>query len=121
MKIITICLLFSSTLALSVVFADAKRPASPPPPKRLEITVTPKGFEPDKLIVARAQPVLLVFTRKTERTCAKHVVIQLGGGKKVEKDLPLDTPVEVAATFAKAGELTYACGMDMVSGVITVQ
>lgn len=117
-----ICLLLVSTLATSAALADDKKPATPPPAaKRLQITVTPKGFEPNKLIVAKAQPVTLVFTRKTEKTCAKNVVVQLGGGKKIEKELPLDTAVEITATFAKGGELTYACGMDMVTGVITVQ
>jgi plastocyanin domain-containing protein len=43
------------------------------------------------------------------------------GKEKIEKTLPLNTPVEVAATFAKAGKLAYACGMDMVHGSITVQ
>ena len=42
-------------------------------------------------------------------------------GKKIEKSLPLDAPVEVAATFPKAGKLDYACGMDMIKGTIMVQ
>jgi plastocyanin domain-containing protein len=127
MKTTLICVLLASTIATSVVSADAKKPAPATPPataiapRRIEITVTPKGFEPSKLVVAKAQPVTLVFTRKTDRTCAKRVVVQLGDGKKIAKELPLDTPVEIAATFAKTGELTYACGMDMISGVITVQ
>ena len=89
--------------------------------KRIEISVTAKGFAPDNVQVTAAQPVMLVFTRTTDRTCAKRVVIQLGDGKKVEQDLPLDKAVEVAVTFAKKGELRYSCAMDMISGVITIQ
>ena len=33
----------------------------------------------------------------------------------------MNQPVEVAVTFPKAGELTYACGMDMIHGTISVQ
>jgi hypothetical protein len=42
-------------------------------------------------------------------------------GKKLERDLPLDKPVEVAVTFPKAGKLGYACSMNMAKGVIFVQ
>lgn len=37
------------------------------------------------------------------------------------RDLRLDKPVEIAATFPKAGKLGYACGMDMIKGTITVE
>ena len=62
----------------------------------------------------------LVFTRKTDQTCTKSVVIKLGDGNKLERDLPLDKPVEIAMTFPKAGKLGYACSMDMAKGIIVV-
>jgi hypothetical protein len=31
------------------------------------------------------------------------------------------TPVEIAATFPKAGKLGYACGMDMIKGTVVVE
>jgi plastocyanin domain-containing protein len=89
--------------------------------KRFDVTVTENGFDPDKLTVPAAQPVTLVFTRKTDQTCVKKVILDLGDGKKEERELPLDKPVEIAATFPKAGQLRYACGMDMMSGTLTVQ
>jgi hypothetical protein len=42
------------------------------------------------------EAVTLVFNRTTEETCAKEVVINHGGDKKIEKALPLNSPVEVA-------------------------
>ena len=45
----------------------------------------------------------------------------MADGSKVEKQLPLDTPIEIATTFPTAGKLGYACGMDMVKATITVQ
>ena len=113
------------TAALSIivgVVTAASATAKPAPPvSRVEITVDRKGFTPDHITVAKAQAVVLAFTRKTDATCAKAVVVELGDGKKVEKDLPLGQTVEISATFAKAGELSYTCGMDMVHGVLTVQ
>jgi plastocyanin domain-containing protein len=87
--------------------------------KRVEISVTEKGFEPRDVAVAKGEPVTLVFTRKTERTCAKEVILQTGAGK-IEKELPLDQPVEIAVTFPQAGALSYACAMNMIKGVVTV-
>ena len=109
------------TLFVVLGITAAVQADSKPAPKRVEITVTSKGFEPDRVQVPAGQPVTLAITRKTDRTCAKRVVIQLGDGKKIEQDLPLDKAVEISATFAKKGELRYACGMDMISGVILVQ
>ena len=88
---------------------------------RIEITVTRRGFDPGEIKVPAKKPVTLVFTRKTDQTCTKSVVLTLDDGKKVERELPLDTPVELAVTFPKAGKLGYACGMDMTKGIIVVQ
>jgi plastocyanin domain-containing protein len=90
-------------------------------PAKVQITVTEKGFEPDTVTVPAAKPVTLVFTRKTDNTCVKEVILTMGDGTKVEKPLPLDTAVEIAATFPKAGKVGYVCGMDMMKGTIVVQ
>jgi plastocyanin len=108
---------------IAIVFAGAASADTPAPkaPSRIEITVTKSGFNPDNIAVPAKKPVTLVFTRKTESTCAKSVVLTTGDGKKVERALPLDKPVELAVTFEKAGKLTYACSMDMIKGVVVVQ
>ena len=83
--------------------------------------MTEMGFEPDSITVAANTPVTLVFTRKTDATCTKSVVVTLDDGKKIVRDLPLDKSVEIAATFPKAGKLGYACSMNMTKGTIVVQ
>ena len=88
---------------------------------RIEIAVTKSGFDPGEIKVPAKQAVTLVFTRKTDQTCTKSVVLTLDDGKKVERELPLDKPVELAVTFPKAGQLKYACSMDMTKGIIVVQ
>ena len=90
-------------------------------PARIDVRVTTRGFEPETITVPAKQPLTLVFTRKTDQTCAKTVVLTLDDGKKIERELPLDKPVEIAVTFPKAGKLAYACSMDMSKGVIIVQ
>ena len=84
----------------------------------IAITVTEKGFEPAVVHVAAGQPVRLLVTRKTDRTCAKEFVM---AEHNINQPLPLDQPVEITFTPGKAGELRYACGMDMFSGKIVVE
>ena len=105
-----------------LVFAGIATADSPAKaPSRIDIAVTRQGFEPRNISVPAKKTVTLVFTRKTDATCAKSVVLSIDDGKKVERELPLDEPVELAVTFPKAGTLTYACSMNMIKGVITVQ
>ncbi len=105
-----------ATAGLVTAHADPE-----PAPKRIEIAVTKKGFEPESIHVPANKQVTLVFTRKTQATCTKEIVLTLADGKKIERALPLDTAVEISVTFPKAGKLGYACGMDMNKGVIVVQ
>lgn len=98
----------------------AAKPETRPAGGPIEITVTEEGFQPDKIAVKKGEPVTFGFTRKTDKTCAKEVVIQVSPTEKIEKPLPLGQRVEVTATFPESGEVRYACGMNMVSGVISV-
>ena len=109
-------------LAFASIVACGKSEKKPTPPAsdRIAISVTENGFEPENVSVPGGKPVTLVFTRKTDSTCAKEVVIPLEG-TKIEKPLPLDEAVAIEVTFPKAGSITYACGMDMVKGTVIVQ
>ena len=84
----------------------------------IAIRVTEKGFEPAEVRVPAGQPVKLVVTRETDRTCAKEFVME---AQNIHRDLPLHQPVEITFTPSAVGELRYACGMDMISGKIVVE
>jgi plastocyanin domain-containing protein len=86
--------------------------------KVVEIAVTSDGFTPAAIKVKAGEPVKLVVTRKTDRTCAKEIVIRDLG---VNQPLPLDKPVTVEITPQKPGAIRYACAMDMIAGTITVE
>ena len=111
----------SVVLALALSIPAGALADTPKQPRRITLAVTEKGFEPDKVVVKKGEPVVLVFTRKVEKTCTKEVVIRIDDKQKLEKKLPLNKPVEIAVTFPKAGELAYACAMNMDKGVITVR
>lgn len=89
-----------------------------PAARSIDIAVTSGGFEPERIEVKKGEPVRLVVTRKTDKTCATEIVI---ADAKIRKELPLNKPVEIEFTPQKTGKLRYACGMDMVSGELVVQ
>ncbi len=106
---------------------DAISPALPPPAAappsatRVEITVVDRGYTPARVTIPRGQPVVLVFTRKSENTCAVDVHFRLPDGTRVDRRLPLGQPVEIPVQIDQAGEIPYACGMDMMRGTIVVK
>ena len=107
-----------AALGVTGVGADGNKKASP---RRVDIAVTEAGFEPSKVTVKQGEEVTLAFKRTTDKTCATEVVLHVNEKDTLEKKLPLNEVVPVTVTFSKAGELGYACGMNMHKGVIVVQ
>jgi len=109
-----------AVLAASILSASPARAATPEPRNAqvVELTVTSKGFEPSVVTVKAGKPVKLVVTRKTERTCATEIVMKDFG---VNQPLPFEKPVTVVVTPKGPGQYRYACGMDMIAGVLKVQ
>jgi plastocyanin domain-containing protein len=85
--------------------------------RTVEIAVTTNGFEPARVKVAKGEPLKLVVTRKTDETCAKQIVIP---DENIKAELPLNKPVTLSFTPKRAGEIKYACVMDMITGVLEV-
>jgi len=125
--------LIASLLVAGVLLTSAcTANAAPPPPaaaapgktapaagKTIEMAVTEKGFEPALVKVKKGEPVTLVITRKTDKTCATEIVID---EEKISTKLPLNKPVTVSFTPKKAGEIKYGCAMGkMISGVLKVE
>jgi plastocyanin domain-containing protein len=104
-------------VALATLLGAATASIAASGPRRIEINVTEKGFEPARIEVMKDQPLQLVVTRKTDQTCAKQIVIP---DANIKADLPLDKPVSVNFTPKRSGELKYSCGMNMLTGVLQV-
>jgi plastocyanin domain-containing protein len=92
--------------------------AAAPAPRIVQLSVTEKGFEPSTVTVKKGEPLRLVVTRKTGRTCATDIVIK---DANLTRKLPLNQPVEIELTPSKTGQLRYACAMDMLAGVLVVE
>ena len=83
----------------------------------VNITVDENGFTPSHFPAKRGRPITLVFNRTSDKTCATAVII---ASEKIRKDLPLNATTMVSFIPEKAGEVHFACPMNMVTGEITV-
>ncbi|WP_437289909.1 cupredoxin domain-containing protein [Sorangium sp. So ce406] len=91
--------------------------AAPANVKRVDIAVNDSGFSPSTIELKKGEPVVLRFTRTTKSECLKAIAIP---DLKIEKDLPLNTPVEVAVTPEKEGKMVLQCWMAMIKATINV-
>lgn len=82
-----------------------------------KITVSSNGYEPSSISVVKGQPVRLAFYRADAENCGGEVVF---AKQKITKKLPVGATVLVEFTPTEAGEIAFACGMNMLSGKVVV-
>lgn len=98
----------------------AAAPALAAEARKVDIKVTDAGFEPREVKAKKGQPLTLVFTRTTERTCITAVDIPDENVKNLK--LPLNQAVSVTVTPKKAGVEKFHCtAMAMGNGKLLVQ
>jgi hypothetical protein len=99
--------------------APAQPAGKPGEPRTIALSVTETGYEPSPITLKQGEPVKLVLTRTTDKTCATEIVLE---DYNINTPLPLNQPVEVAFTPNKTGKLVYGCAMGkMISGVFMVE
>jgi plastocyanin domain-containing protein len=86
--------------------------------QRVAIDVTKEGFVPATAEVKAGVPLELVFTRRTEETCAKEIDVP---SIRVRKALSLNQPVAIVVPAGPARTLAFACGMNMFKGSVLVR
>jgi len=84
----------------------------------VKITVTEKGFEPDRVSLRGGAAARLTFVRTTDKTCGTEVVFP---SLSIKRALPLNQPVAIEFTPPTTGEIAFACGMGMLKGVVLIQ
>jgi RND family efflux transporter MFP subunit len=89
-----------------------RRPAAQP--GGAQVSVTEKGFEPSRVVLAPGRTGRITFTRTIDQTCATEVVFP---ALEIRRTLPLNQPVAIDLPPREAGEIVFACGMDMLKGV----
>lgn len=76
------------------------------------------GYIPNVVTLQQGVPAEIVFTRKDPSGCLSHVVFPDFG---VNDELPMNEKHVVSIDTSKAGEYTYACGMNMFHGKVIIK
>lgn len=84
--------------------------------RAVAIEVGKTGFQPDAIEASAGEALVLEFTRTADTECGRYV--KVADGEQVE--LPMNEPVAIPVTMPTDGELRFACGMDMMTGVVKV-
>ena len=119
-SILTILLTF--TLSAPALLAPPARAEEPPPPaspsiREIEIVVD-GGYKPGRVVIQEGERVRLKFIRKDYSPCTREVVFASLG---IRRELPTDVPVVIEIPAQSPGEIPFACGMNMVRGVLVVE
>jgi len=119
---------WSAAVMLALVACEKKAAgtkAAPPPAaatvaadgtRSIPINVNDAGYDPSKITAKPGEKLELVFTRLTKSECGSQVKVANGP----VTDLPIGQPVKIALTAPPSGEVSFVCGMDMMTGVIVV-
>jgi hypothetical protein len=105
-----------------VVQAGAPRPRpvtrTAIPPGAIRVAVGRGGFEPARIEAPAGRPVTLALTRSAEPNCATKIAIPAAG---IVRDLPLGATTIVKIPAMPAAELSFACGMGMLHGMLVLR
>ncbi len=82
-----------------------------------KITVSGDGYTPALISVKKGQPVKLAFYRADSNNCGGEVVFSK---QSITRKLPVGETVLVEFTPTEAGEIGFACGMNMLRGKVVV-
>jgi plastocyanin domain-containing protein len=86
--------------------------------KTVKVEISEDGFKPANIKVNKGEDLVLLVTRKTDKTCMKELK-NLDGSGQVKLPLNKEVKFEVGSSN-KSGDVKILCGMDMTAGVITV-
>lgn len=76
------------------------------------------GYSPETVVLKKGVPATINFDMKDSTACLSHVVFdQLG----VDKDLTKQPITKVDIPTDKAGDINFACGMNMFHGKVVVK
>jgi hypothetical protein len=119
-----------AALAVAAATVSCTKPTGagqegPPPAKdapalegrRVDVTAGMDGYVPSTIEAKAGESLVLRFTRTAKSECLAQVVFP---ELKITKDLPLNTPVEIAVKADKPGSIPFQCGMAMVHGSVHV-
>ncbi|HXG59512.1 MAG TPA: cupredoxin domain-containing protein [Thermoanaerobaculia bacterium] len=86
--------------------------------RTIDIRISGADYTPAVVKVKKGETVRLAFTRDNKPTCGDEVVFP---SLEIRRQVPVNRTVTVDLTPAKTGDISFTCGMKMMSGKIVVQ
>lgn len=83
----------------------------------IEIKVKDGVYQPAIISASVNQPITLKFIREDANPCAEFVVFDK---LNINKQLPLNKPIEIKLTVTQIGEYNFACQMGMYRGKLII-
>ena len=93
-----------------------RRPGEPV--QTATVSVGAQGYEPARVHLRAGVPARLTFVRTTDQTCGTEIVFP---SLDIRRALPLGTPIVIEFTPARAGELAFTCGTNMLNGTVVIE
>lgn len=97
---------------------SASTTAPAPTTKHVAVAVTDDGFSPNEVKVKKGEPLMLMFKRTSEKTCATAVEFP---ELKLKKELPLNQDVMVEIPTTESRTISFQCGMGMFKSSVVIQ
>lgn len=112
--------IFAILIAISGVDAYAQRTVKTQKQKIQNVTInlTERGYRPSSFRLKKGVPARVTFIRTTEDECGLEVVFPAFNIRRI---LPLNEAVTIRFTPRKAGTFSFACGMNMLHGMLIVR
>jgi len=104
--------------AASAPPASSSEGRSSGPVQTAKVIVSEQGYEPAKVMLRAGTPARITFVRTSDKTCGTEVVFP---SLNIKRALPLNEPAVIEFTPAKAADIAFACGMNMLHGPIVIR
>jgi plastocyanin domain-containing protein len=82
------------------------------------VIVSEQGYEPANVTLRAGTPARITFVRTTDKTCGTEIVFP---SLNIKRALPLNQPVTIEFTPAKTGKIAFACGTNMLRGLVVIE
>ena len=111
---LSFCLLLLVTVNTN---AQMHTKSAKPKTQTARVLIAERGFSRTRINLRRGVRTRITFLRQTDATCATEIVILDYG---IRRSLPLNVPAVVSFTPKRSGEVSFACGMNMMHGKLIV-
>jgi cobalt-zinc-cadmium efflux system membrane fusion protein len=100
--------------AMPASSSDGRKEAA----QTVKVVVNEQGYEPATITLRAGALARITFIRTADKSCGTEVVFP---SLNIKRELPLNEPVEIEFMPAKAGDIAFACGLNMLHGTVVVR